>query len=167
MDEQENKQNKQQQMPAPVVSKLELIRELAQNCKYDDALEQLELLQEEEPENYEINYELARVYFELGDYESAVSNYEILLEHHQSPIMYYNLGMALEANDEVDKAIGAYLKCLALNEKFALAYKKLGMLYMARGDFDDAIEYFSDYLKLDVPECEEEVIQGVLERLKG
>lgn len=157
--------NEQETQPIEV-TKIELIRELIENCKYDDALEQLEILQEEEPDNYETFYELARIYFELGDYESAIANYEELLEHHQSAIMYYNLALAYEANDDVDKAIGNYLKCAALNEKFPFAYKKLGMLYMARGDNDDAKEYFNNYLNMDVPEVEKETIRQVLERLK-
>lgn len=148
------------------LTRLDVIRELIDDCKYDDALEQLEIMQDEEPENYEAFYELARIYFELGDYNGAISNYEALLEHHQSAIMYYNLAMAYEANDEIDKAIGNYLKCLALNEKFSLAYKKLGMLYMARGDYEDAREYFNDYLESDVPEGEKENITRALERLK-
>lgn len=147
-------------------TKIDLIRELIENFRFDDALEQLEILQEEEPENFEVFYELARVYFELGDYESAIANYEELLEHHQSAVMYYNLALAYEANDNVDKAIGAYLKCLGLNEKFPFAHKKLGMLFMARGDREDAIEYFNNYLQLDVPESEKESVLQVLERLK-
>lgn len=148
------------------VTKIDLIRELIQNCKYDDALEQLEILQDEEPENFEVFYELARVYFELGDWESAISNYEQLLEHHQSAIMYFNLALAYEANDEVDKAIGNYLKCAALSEKFPPVYKKLGTLFLARGDKEDAREYFNDYLALEIPEEEKKSVGEILERLK-
>ena len=156
--------NKQQENKVQY-TKIDLIRELIDNCKYDDALEQLEILQEEEPENFEVNYELARIYFELGDYNSAISNYEEVLEHQQSAIMYYNLGMAYEANDEIDKAIGAYLKCLVANDKFSLANKKLGILFMARGELDSAKEYFEDYLKCDIPEVEKVSVTSILDRI--
>ena len=156
--------NKQQENKVQY-TKIDLIRELIDNCKYDDALEQLEILQEEEPENFEVNYELARIYFELGDYNSAISNYEEVLEHQQSAIMYYNLGMAYEANDEIDKAIGSYLKCLVANDKFSLANKKLGILFMARGDIDSAKEYFEDYLKCDIPEVEKVSVTSILDRI--
>lgn len=146
------------------ITKIDLIRELIDDCKFDDALEQLELLQDEEPDNFEVYYELARIYFELGDYESAIANYEQLLEHHQSPIMYYNLALAYEANDEIDKAISNYLKCVALNEKFPFAHKKLGVLFLARGDKQDAKEYFENYINLDVPESEREEIKALLGR---
>lgn len=147
-------------------SKIDFIRELIDNCKFDDALEQLELLQDEEPENFEVNYELARIYFELGDYEGAISNYEEVLEHHQSAVMYYNLALAYEANDETDKAVGNYLKSVALNEKFPLAHKKLGILFLARGDIEDAKEYFNNYLNLDIPDEEKGMIKEILGRQK-
>lgn len=146
-------------------ARIDLIRELIDDCKFDDALEQLELMQDDEPDNFEVNYELARIYFELGDYNSAIANYEEVLTHHQSSIMYYNLALAYESNDEIDKAIANYLKCTSLNEKFPFAHKKLGTLFLARGDKESAKEYFEDYLKLDVPESEKESVNSIIERL--
>ncbi len=147
------------------VTRIDLIRELIEDCRYDDALEQLELLQDDEPDNYEVYYEFARIYFEFGDYNSAIENYEILLEHHQSAIMYYNLALAYEANDETDKAISNYLKCVSMNEKFPFAYKKLGVLFLSRKDTEDAREYFEHYLNTDIPQSEKEEIEALLKRI--
>ncbi len=156
---------KNEELTQNEITKIDLIRDLIDNCKFDDALEQLEIMQEEEPENYEVLYELARVYFELGDYNSSIANYENLLEYHQSAIMYYNLGLAYEANDEVSKAMSNYLKCVSLNEKFPFAHKKLGVLFLAQNDKESAREYFENYLNLDVPESEKEQIRKTLERI--
>lgn len=149
----------------PRITKIDYIRDLIKNCRYDDALEQLEILQEEEPDNVEALYELGRIYFELGDYNSASANYEELLKYKQSSIFYFNLGLCYEANDEVDKAVSNYLKCVALNEKFPFAHKKLGILFMARKDMDSAREYFENYLKLDIAEDEKEAVTKILERI--
>lgn len=148
------------------LSRIDYIRELINDCRYDDAFEALEVAQEKEPDNWELFYEYARLQFELGDYSSAVANYEELIKHHQSAIIYYNLGEAYECNDQLDKAIGAYLKAITINEKFPFAYKKLGMLFMARNDIESAIEYFSDYLKLDIAEDEKESVEKVLKRIE-
>lgn len=162
----ENKENKQETEQAPIeISRIDFIRNLIEDCKFDDALEQLEIMQEVEPENYEAFYELARIYFELGDYNSAIANYEQLLEHHQSAIMYFNLALAYEANDEIDKAISNYLKCTTLNEKFPFAHKKLGVLFLARGEKNDAKEYFENYINLDIPDIEREEIKTLIERI--
>ena len=162
-DKKKTKKNKKAQVPA--YNPIDDIRELIDNCMYDDAMEQLEILQEKEPDNYEVNYELARIYFEMGDYNSAIANYEEVLLHQQSSIMYYNLGMAYEANDEIDKAISSYLKCLTVNEKFSLANKKLGILFMARGDMDSAKEFFTDYIEADIPEVEKDQVRKILDRI--
>lgn len=148
------------------LSRIDYIRELINDCRYDEALEALEIAQEKEPDNWELFYEFARLQFELGDYASAVANYEQLVEHHKSAIIYYNLGEAYECNNQLDKAIGAYLKAIVANEKFPFAYKKLGMLFMARGDMESAKEYFSDYLKLDIAPDEKESVEKVLKRME-
>ena len=148
------------------LSRIDYIRELIKDCRYDEALEALEVAQAKEPDNWELFYEFARLQFELGDYASAVANYEELIEHHQSAIIYYNLGEAYECNNQLDKAIGSYLRALTVNEKFPFAYKKLGMLFMARNDMESAREYFEDYLKLDIAQDEKESVEKVLKRIE-
>lgn len=148
------------------LSRIDYIRALINDCRYDEALDALELAQSKEPDNWELFYEFARLQFELGDYASAVANYEELTEHHKSAVIYHNLGEAYECNNQLDKAIGAYLKALTINEKFPFAYKKLGMLFMARGDMESAKEYFEDYLKLDIAQDEKESVQKVLKRIE-
>ena len=83
------------------------------------------------------------------------------------PDAYNYLGQAYEANNEIDKAISNYLKATAVNTKFALPYKKLGVLFLARQDFDDAIEFFEDYIKLDVPDEERSSVNELINRIKS
>ena len=148
------------------LSRIDYIRELIADCRYDDALEMLHLASEEEPDNVDYNYELARIFMEMGNYPSAISNLELVTEQTRNHLIYFMLGQAYQADEQINRAIGAYLKCLMLNEKFPLAYKKLGMLFMSRGDNTSAIEYFEDYLKLDIPESEKEQVSKVLNRIK-
>lgn len=148
------------------LSRIDYIRALIKDCRYPEAIDALEIAQAKEPDNWELFYEFARLEFEMGDYASAVANYEELIKHHQSAVIYYNTGEAYECNDQIDKAIGAYLKALTINEKFPFAYKKLGMLFMARGDMESAREYFEDYLKLDVADDEKETVEKVLKRIE-
>src|SRR5699024_9966884 len=130
-----------------------------------DAFEILGRMEEEEPDNFEVNYELARLQYEMGDYYSAIANYEVVLEHHQSPIIFYNLGCAYEANDEPDKAVSAHLKAITMNENFPYSYKRLGTLFLARGDKASAKEYFEDYIKLDIADDEKESVKLIINRI--
>ena len=148
------------------ISRIDYIRELIQDCRYDDALEMLQIATDEEPDNVEYNYELARIFMELGNYSSAISNLELVTENTRNHLLYYMLGEAYQADNQIDKAIGAYLKATMLNEKFALPYKKLGILFLGRNDKISAVEYFEDYIKLDIPKEEKEQAQQVLNRIK-
>lgn len=149
------------------LSRIDYIRELIDDCRYDDALEMLHLASEEEPDNVDYNYELARIFMEMGNYASAISNLELVVEKTRNPLLYYMLGEAYQADEQIDRAIGAFLKAIMLNEKFALAYKKLGILFLGRKDPTSAIEYFEDYLELDIPEEEKAQVRQILDRIKN
>ena len=148
------------------LTRIDYIRELISDCRYDDAMEMLQIATDEEPDNIDYNYELARIFMELGNYSSAISNLELVTEKTRSHLLYYMLGEAYQADEQVDKAIGAYLKSIMLNEKFALPYKKLGILFLGRNDKISSIEYFEDYLELDVPQEEKEQVRQVLNRIQ-
>ena len=161
----DKKDGQQQETQRPTIDGIEFVRQLIADCRFDDAFELLGRMEEENPEDYEVNYELARLQYEMGDYYSAIANFEAVLEYHQSPIIFYNLGCAHEANDEPDKAISAHLRAITMNEKFPYSYKKLGILFMARGDIDSAKEYFEDYIKLDIADDEKEGVKKILDRI--
>jgi tetratricopeptide (TPR) repeat protein len=148
------------------LSRIDYIRELIADCRYDDALEMLSIATEEEPDNPDYNYELARIFMEMGNWQSAISNLELVVDKVRNHLIYCMLAEAYQADNQIDKAIGAYLKALMLNEKFPVPYKKLGILFMSRGDNLSAVEYFEDYLKLDIPDSEKEQIKTILERIK-
>ena len=144
-----------------------LARILMEDAQLDLAIDELDKILEKEPDNYDAYYDLGRVYFEMGNWEGAISNFENILEYKdQNELIYFYLAQAYEANDELDKAISNYLKSTAVNDKFHPAYKKLGMLFMARGDKNDAIEYFEDYIKFDITQEEKDNIQKIIDRLK-
>ena len=146
-------------------TRLDFIRSLIADCRYDDAMEMLQIATEDEPDNIDYNYELARIFMEMGNYSSAVSNLELVLEKTQSSLLYFMLGEAYQADEQIDKAIGAYLKAITVNENFLLHIKNLVCFFMARGDKESAKEYFEDYLNLDIAEDEKESIRKILERI--
>ena len=149
------------------ISRVEYIRELIADSRYDDAMEMLQTAMEEEPDNIDYNYELARIFMEMGNYASAISNLELVADGVRNHLIYYMLAEAYQEDDQIDRAIGSYLKALMLNEKFAPAYKKLGTLFLGRNDKESAIEYFEDYIKLDIPQEEKEQTKKILSRIKG
>ena len=145
-----------------------LARVYIEDQRWEDAIVELERVLDGEPENYDAYYDLGHVYFELGDYEAAISNFENVIEYKDNnELLYYALAQAYEGNNEIDKAISNYLKAIAVNDKFILAYKKVGILFLARGDYEDAIEYFEDYMNFDIPEEEKDSVSKLVERIKA
>ena len=143
-----------------------LARVYIEDQRWDDAIDELERVLDGEPENYDAYYDLGHVYFELGDYDSAIANFEEVLNYiEDNELIFYQTALAYEANDELDKAISNLLKSIAVNDKFPLGYKRLGMLFMARGDLQDAKEYYEEYVKFDIPQEEKDKIDKILERL--
>ena len=153
-------------MPDNIVLKHTLARVYIEDKRYDMAMDQLSEILDESPKNSDAYWDLGNIYFELGDYDSATACFEQLLELVDSNhIIYYQTGLTYEANDNIDKAISNHLKAIAHNPEFHPSYKKLGILFMARGENEDAIEYFGDYLKFDLPEEEKETIKNIISRI--
>lgn len=155
-------------LPDDIIFRHYLARFYMEDAKGDLAIDELVYILEKQPDNYDAYYDLAKVYFEFGNYDSAIENLENVLEFKQdNELIYYYLAEAYQANDEIDKALSNFLKAIATNNKFPLAYKKAAILFMARGDYEDAIEYFEDYLNLDIPEDEKQNVNKLIETVKG
>lgn len=65
-----------------------------------------------------------------------------------SALVHYNLGAALQANGDRDRAIAAYTRAVEL-EPSRLAYNNLGVLYREGGATGAAIEVLREALRLD------------------
>lgn len=156
------------ELPDNLVIKHYLARIYMEDAHLDLAIDELDKILEEQPENYDAYYDLARIYFEFGNYDLAIQNFENVIEYKDdNEWVYYYLGQSYEGNNEVDKALSNYLKAIAVNDKFHPAYKKAAILFLARNDFEDAIEYFEDYIKLDIPEEEIKNTKKTIERIKS
>ena len=154
-------------LPDDLIFRHYLARFYMEDTKQDLAIDELEYILDKQPDNYDAYYDLAKIYFDFGNYDSAIENFENILEFKQdNEFIYYYLGEAYQANDEIDKALSNFLKAIATNNKFPLAYKKAAILFMARGDREDAAEYFEDYLNFDIPQEEKESVNKLLEKLK-
>lgn len=156
-----------QELPENMVLRHYLARIYMADSQLDLAIDELDKVLDAQPENYDAYYDLGQVYFQMGNYDSAIENFENVLQYKDdNDVIYFYLAQAYEANDEIDKALSNYLKAIATNDVFYPAYKKAAIIFMARGDKEDAIEYFEDYLKFNLPEEEKKSINEVISRLK-
>lgn len=153
-------------LPDEIALKHYLARFYLEDSRYDLARDQLFEILDLDEDNLDAYWDLGNLMFQTGDYESAIDNYENVLEKiTNNEVMYYQAGLAYEANDNIDKAISCHLKAVSCNENFHPSYKKLGILFMARGDNESAVEYFSDYLNFDLPAEEKRTFEDLLKRI--
>ncbi len=55
-----------------------------EDARLDLAIDELDKILEKQPENYDAYYDLARIYFELGNYELAIENFENVLQYKEN-----------------------------------------------------------------------------------
>lgn len=64
----------------------------------------------------------------------------------KDPYTYFDLGIFYFNKEKYDLSIENYKKCLKLKPDFASVRNNLGISYMARGDYDTAIGYFTELI---------------------
>ena len=154
------------EIPENMVLRHYLARFYMEDARLDLAIDELYKILDEQPDNFDAYYDLAKVNFELGNYDIAIENFENVLNYKDNEWIHFYLAEAYEANDEIDKAISNYLKAIAIKQDFIAPYKKVAILFMARGDYEDAVEYFEDYLSAELPEEERKNVTTLVERIK-
>lgn len=80
----------------------------SQDKNYTKAIDCFTLCLKEEPRHFEAHYNLANLYAELGNYPLAKVHYQISIEVEPAfPNSYFNLGLTLAMNKEIEEAIQA------------------------------------------------------------
>ncbi len=96
------------------------------------------------PEEAEVYYYLGSALLQDEQLEAAINTYEkaLSLAPDSFPDIYYNLGLLYHKLGQIDKAIGAYEKFVAVNSNFAPAYNNFGKALQEKGKIDEAIEAY-------------------------
>jgi len=82
----------------------------SQDKNYTKAIDCFTRCLKEEPRHFEAHYNLANLYAEVGNYPLAKVHYQISIEvEPEFPNSYFNLGLTLAMNKEIEEAIQALL----------------------------------------------------------
>ncbi len=99
----------------------------------------------------EMSPEAAKAYNEgnkmlkAGNYSGAVEEYNTALKSSDDYRIHYQKGVALKKLRKYDEAITAYEAALKSNPDFGASYNGLGGIYYARGDYQKAADYFTEF----------------------
>lgn len=128
-----------------------LINEIAMNLNSLELFEQAEkyarLFTAKCPKNTDGLFELAYACEKNNKELEAIQLYNNLLEI--DPFMelaWFNLGAILMAKNDYERALQAFQTASAINPENADAYINMGNCSMGMSKFDDALNYYTDYL---------------------
>ena len=95
-------------------------------------------------------YKLGNEYYEKGDFDNAIANYNKAIEIDPTyDKAYYNRGLAYACKEDYDRAIADINKVIELKPNFAEAYYILGLAYEYKNLLDKAIEAYNTALRLN------------------
>ncbi|MDR1757957.1 MAG: tetratricopeptide repeat protein [Bacteroidales bacterium] len=104
-----------------------------------------------DPENTEINYNLALFYQELGQLDKALEQYNILLQiNPNNPGAFNGIGyIKLNYRDEFEDAIQYFTRAIAQDSNFVMAICNRGIAYTYLKEYDKARTDFKTCQKID------------------
>ena len=70
-------------------------------------------------------------------------------------------------NGQLQEAFSLSLSAIKLDENCADAYQCAANVCMSLSRYEDAIEYFEDYMNFDIPEEEKDSVLKLVERIKA
>jgi|GEM_PF-579241 len=146
-----------QMSPELAVAYTNLCRAYNDQGKYLMAITQCNNALKYKPDDGETNFYLGRAYAANGkqaDAARAFSRAVVGLEKFVSdnpefPEGYYLLGNAYYENNQIDKAIAAYTRCLELGPRFVRARFNLGIAQTVKKNKAAALEQYNSLLSLD------------------
>ena len=98
--------------------------------------------------DYEINKELGECYLFMGDFDKAEEYYRKAAENNtESAAPYMGLATVAVQRSELDKALVLYKKAAAVEENDK-ALCGIGLVYMEKGEHEEAYSWFTKALDL-------------------
>ena len=117
--------------------------------KFEEAIEQTELLIKDYPNSSILMNLQGNAYADLGQTIDAIKFFNKSIELNESYAdPHYNLGHIYQSDDKYDEAIACYKNAIGINPKYYAAYNNLGNIYKEIGDLDAAIGSFKKAINL-------------------
>ena len=130
----------------------------AQAGQYQQAIEQLNILAEAQPDNIHILTAMAKIAYMMEDYNAMGATCEkaMLIDKDNAEVMFLYARAARGRNDLVN-AVAMYTKTLMLNADFATANLERGEILLGMGDIEGAAED-ADHLMEVAPDAEDALL---------
>ena len=126
-----------------LLQELQTAQGLRDAGRLEEAARRLEELGRKDPENPEVPFTLASVYFRLKNYEAAIAADRRVLELNPNyAIAVLDLALAYQAAARTDEAIAGFERTLELLPENVKALLNLAEIHYARGERQKAFDYY-------------------------
>ncbi|HEX9935184.1 MAG TPA: tetratricopeptide repeat protein, partial [bacterium] len=116
----------------------------------------------------QVFYQLARLYADMKQYDKAEGLYKRMIEvDSRDGFGFYGMGTVFEAKGDTAGAEEKYRRALALSPDLAEARERLGDLYTARKQFDDAVKLYAEAVESDTSDMNSLLALGGVYEEKG
>ena len=150
------------------VKKVDLVIELYSNGKISEALDAIELLFRDHPNESLLLNIRGACYAALGQLEDSVQSYQdaLAIKPNYSDASY-NLGNVLKDLGHLEDAIKSYKRTIAIEPQYHAAQHNLGVTLQELGLFDDAAEQYEKALNINPDNIEARINLGYVYQTLG
>lgn len=108
--------------------------------RWADARAQFQLIQEQEPGNAIVHFQLGRSAYGEKDYSTALKEYKTALDLKDGKYdkALLNIGLVYKAQKKIDQAVAAYRKLLEYDSQYPEAWYNLGLVYLQNQQYSEA-----------------------------
>ncbi len=134
-----------QQLPEAVCNTLQNCIVMMDNGMAEAAMDGLNALADEYPNNYVVQYERMYALYMLGKYDEVARTAKKLLKHEEATALVYHIyGNALDNIGKPNKARKAYLDGLKRFPDAGMLCLELGIIDVRENKYDEAIKRFEE-----------------------
>jgi len=134
----------------------------------EEAIELFEQALAEEPDDPVLYRQLAATYEQVGRYDDAKRTLrEGMAQTDEQAQFLLNLGNIAYRRENVDEAFSLYTQSIVSDPEFALPYRNRANILVARGEYQDAVNDYEQYLSLRSDSPNREDVEAMIAELNN
>jgi len=135
--------------PTPLDNKINSIIELYSSGHINEALDTVQTLISQHPNEALLHNICGVCYKETGQLEMAAQSFKSAVEMKSDfTDAHYNLGLTLQELNQLEAAIKSYQVTLGLQNSYFKAHNNLGIIYKELGQLDESVNSYKKALKI-------------------
>lgn len=146
----------------------EVAQQSPQAMQMMESVQKTKAALDKDPDNYELNVEMANNYFDIGRFENAIEHYKTALnKKDDDPNVLIDLGVAFYNTNFQDSALKYMDAALKINPTHPQGLYNAGIVHFSMGDSLQAINVWQKLVDTNSQSPQAQTAQKFLEQLKN